>query len=194
MLKIAVVGKIGAGKSYVAQSFGIPVFNADKEVSKIYEKNINFFKKLKKQIPKYIKSYPIKKREILKSILTNKQNLKKITKIIHPIVRKKMISFLKTHKNKKAIVLDIPLYFENKINRKEDIIIYVDASEKKINANLKKRLNYNRKLLSEFKKIQLESNLKKKKSDYIIVNNFKSYLIKKQIKLLKKNIFKNNIK
>ena len=67
MIKIAVVGKIGAGKSYVAQSFGIPVFNADKEVSKIYEKNINFFKKLKKQIPKYIKSYPIKKREILKS-------------------------------------------------------------------------------------------------------------------------------
>ena len=41
MIKIAVVGKIGAGKSYVAQSFGIPVFNADKEVSKIYEKNIN---------------------------------------------------------------------------------------------------------------------------------------------------------
>ena len=116
MIKIAVVGKIGAGKSYVAQSFGIPVFNADKEVSKIYEKNINFFKKLKKQIPKYIKTYPIKKKEILKSILTNKQNLKKITKIIHPIVRKKMISFLKTHKNKKAIVLDIPLYFENKIN------------------------------------------------------------------------------
>ena len=77
MIKIAVVGKIGAGKSYVAQSFGIPVFNADKEVSKIYEKNINFFKKLKKQIPKYIKTYPIKKKEILKSILTNKQNLKK---------------------------------------------------------------------------------------------------------------------
>ena len=50
----------------------------------------------------------------------------------------------------------------------------MDASEKKINANLKKRPNYNRKLLSEFKKIQLKSNFKKKKSNYIIVNNFKS--------------------
>ena len=174
MIKIAVVGKIGAGKSYVAQSFGIPVFNADKEVSKIYEKNINFFKKLKKQIQKYIKSFPIKKREILKSILSNKKNLKKITKIIHPIVKKKMIFFLKMHKNKKAVVLDIPLYFENKINSKEDIIIYVDASEKKINANLKKRLNYNRKLLSEFKKIQLKSNFKKKKYNNIIIKNLKT--------------------
>ena len=105
-----------------------------------------------------------------------------------------MISFLKIHKNKKAIVLDIPLYFENKINRKKDIIIYVDASEMRINVNLKKRPNFNQKLLNEFKKIQLKSNLKKKKSNYIIVNNFKSNLIKKKIKLLKKNIFEKNIK
>ena len=130
MLKIAVVGKIGAGKSYVAQSFGIPVFNADKEVSKIYEKNINFFKKLKKQIQKYIKSFPIKKREILKSILTNRKNLKKITKIIHPIVRKEMILFLKKNKDKKFVFLEIPLLIERKLIKYFDVIIFIKSKKK----------------------------------------------------------------
>ena len=44
MIRIAVVGKIGSGKSFVAKSFGLPVFNADKEVALIYKK-INFFLK-----------------------------------------------------------------------------------------------------------------------------------------------------
>ena len=103
MKKIAVVGKIGSGKSYVASSFGFPVFNADHEVSKIYKSNINFFKNLKKKLPKFIKSFPIKKKEILKSILSNKKNLKLITRIVHPIVRKKMICFLKKIKIKKQL-------------------------------------------------------------------------------------------
>ena len=64
--------------------------------------------------------------------------------------------------------MDIPLYLENKINKKNDIIIYVDANQKLINKRLKKRSNFNKKLLNKFKKIQLKSNLKKKKSSYII--------------------------
>ena len=188
MKKIAVVGKIGSGKSYVASSFGFPVFNADHEVSKIYKSNINFFKNLKKKLPKFIKSFPIKKKEILKSILSNKKNLKLITRIVHPIVRKKMICFLKKNKNKKAVILDIPLYFENKINKKGDVILYIDAKDDKIITRLKKRPNYNKKLLDEFKKIQKKSDFKKKKSSYIIVNDFNSSSIKKHIKVLKKKI------
>ena len=190
MIKIAVVGKIGSGKSFVAKSFRLPVFNADKEVSKIYKKNKNFFKKIKKQIPIFIKSYPINKKEISNSILSNKMNLKRITKLIHPIIKKKMLYFLSKNKSKKAVVLDIPLYLENKINKKEDVIIYVDAKDKIINANLKKRENYNQKLLNQFKKIQLKSSFKKKKSSYIIKNNFKPNLIKKKINILKKKILK----
>ena len=64
MIRIAVVGKIGSGKSFVAKSFGLPVFNADKEVALIYKKNNFFFKKLNKKIPKFIKSFPIDKKEI----------------------------------------------------------------------------------------------------------------------------------
>ena len=81
----------------------------------------------------------------------------------YPIVRKKMICFLKKNKNKKAVILDIPLYFENKINKKGDVILYIDAKDDKIITRLKKRPNYNKKLLDEFKKIQKKSDFKKKK-------------------------------
>ena len=54
MIKIAVVGDIGSGKSYIANLFGYPVFNADLEVAKIYKINKSCFKRLKKDLPKYI--------------------------------------------------------------------------------------------------------------------------------------------
>ena len=192
MIRIAVVGKIGSGKSFVAKSFELPLFDADKEVALIYKKDNFFFKKLNKKIPKFIKSFPIDKKEVLSCILANNKNLKIITKIIHPIVRKKMSIFLKRNRKKQAIILDIPLYLENGINKKNDVIIYVDANQKLINKRLKKRSYFNKKLLTKFKKIQLKSNLKKKKSSYIIKNNFNPVKIKRKINELKIRILKSN--
>ena len=48
MIKIGILGDIGSGKSYVAQNFGYPVFNADQEVAKLYQQNKNVYIKLKK--------------------------------------------------------------------------------------------------------------------------------------------------
>ena len=49
MIKIGIIGDIGSGKSFVSKQFGFPIFNADKEVNKIYKKNKNCFKNLKKK-------------------------------------------------------------------------------------------------------------------------------------------------
>ena len=93
MIKIGILGDIGSGKSYVAQNFGYPVFNADYEVAKLYQKNKKVFNKLKKSLPKYIYSFPIEKKEISNAILANKNNLNKIIKIVHLEIRKKMNIF-----------------------------------------------------------------------------------------------------
>ena len=61
MIKIGILGDIGSGKSYVAKSFGYPVFNADDEVGRLYKKDKTVFKKLQKNLPKYIYSFPIDK-------------------------------------------------------------------------------------------------------------------------------------
>jgi dephospho-CoA kinase len=95
MIKIGILGEIGSGKSYVARKFGYPVFNADYEVAKLYQLNKKIFNQLKKILPKYIYSFPIEKKEISKAILANKNNLKKIVKIVHAEVRKKMKDIFK---------------------------------------------------------------------------------------------------
>ena len=83
MIRLAIVGDIGSGKSYVAKQFGYPVFNADVEVAKLYKKSRKCYSKLKKTLPNYITSFPVKKIELSKAIMANHQNLKKIVKIIH---------------------------------------------------------------------------------------------------------------
>ncbi len=80
--------------------------------------------------------------------------------------------FLKKNKNKKIIILDIPLLLENKINHKNDILVYVESKKKDVLKRLKQRKNFNQKLLKKFKNIQLSNSFKKKKSQFIIKNDF----------------------
>ncbi len=184
MIRIGILGEMGSGKSYVARNFGYPVFNADHEVAELYKKNKNVFNKLKKNLPKYIYSFPIEKLEISNAILSNKNNLNKIIKIVHREIRKKMNNFFKKNKNKKIVILDIPLLLENKINKKKDILVYVQSKKSSILKGLKKRNNFNQKLLKKFKAIQYSNTYKKKKSHFIIKNDF----TKKSVNIGIKNI------
>ena len=188
MIKIGILGDIGSGKSYVSENFGYPVFNADYEVSKLYQQNKNVFNNLKTKLPRYIHSFPINKIEITNAILANKNNLNKIIKIVHAEIKKKMNLFIKKNKNSKIVILDIPLLLENKINKKEDILVYVQATKFNILKRLKKRKNFNQKLLDKFKDIQLPSIYKKKKSDHIIKNSFTKKSVKDAIEDILKKI------
>ena len=182
MIRIAVLGDIGSGKSHVAKRFGYPVFNADSEVAKLYKKSRKCYGKLKKILPDYITSFPIKKSDLSEAVMDNQNNLKKIVKIVHPAIRTKMNSFIKKNRNRKFVVLDIPLIMENRINKKNDILIFVDAEKKEINKRFKKKHNISSKIIKKFKKLQLPVELKKQRSNFIIKNNFKNNSVKKNVK------------
>ena len=184
MKRIGILGDIGSGKSYVAKYFGYPVFNADQEVGQLYKKDKKTFKKLNKILPKYIHKFPISKKEITTAILSNKTNLRKIIKIIHLEIRKKMYAFIKKNKYKKIIILDIPLLLENKINKKNDILIYVSANKTEIQKRLRKRKHFNQNIIAMFKKIQLPLAYKKKRSHFIIKNNFTNKFVKRDINMI----------
>ena len=188
MIRIAVVGGIGSGKTYAAKLFGFPVFNADEEVSKIYKRNKLVYKKLKIKLPNFISSFPIIKKQISNAVKSNAKNLNLISSIVHPVVRKNMYKFLKNNKKKKAVVLDIPLYFENNLNKKNDVVIFISTKKKLINKGLKKRNKSNTKLLKKLEKFQLPLKTKKKKSNYVIINDFRRKNLIKKIKIIKKEI------
>ena len=190
MIKIGILGDIGSGKSYISKIFGYPVFNADQEVAQLYKKNKKIFFKLKKKIPKFIYQFPIEKKKISEAILANEKNLRDIVKIIHFEVRKKMNIFLKRNKKKRIVILDIPLLLENKINKKNDILVFVESKKKEILKRLKKRKNFNQKLFKKLKKIQLPLDYKKKKSQFVIKNNFTNKSVKNDIKKIIKKVLK----
>ena len=188
MIRIGILGEIGSGKSFVAKNFGYPVFNADYEVSKLYQKNRSVYKKLKKIFPEYIYEFPVDKVQLSNAILANNLNLKKIIKIVHKEIRNELRSFLNKNKTKKFVILDIPLLLENKINKKKDILVYVESSKTNILRKLKKRKNFNVEIINKFKEIQLPLAFKKKNSRFIIKNRFTQKSVKDEIKKILKLI------
>tara|TARA_B100000575_G_C23073744_1_gene618494 strand:+ start:667 stop:1254 length:588 start_codon:yes stop_codon:yes gene_type:complete len=188
MIKISLVGDIGSGKTYISRLFNAPYFCADLEVKKIYRNNRKCFLALKKIFPKFIKTFPIKKKELSNIIRNNLSNLKKISLIVHPIVRKKLNLFLKKNKKKQMVILDIPLYLENKMNKKNDIIIFIKTRKKDVDKKLKKRQNYSSSMINILRKNQLPLKKKQTRSNHILTNNFNSLIVKKKVKILKDKI------
>ena len=188
MIRIGVIGGIGSGKSFISKLFKYPVFNADKEVEILYKNSFECYSKLSKKLPLFVKSFPISKIQLIKAINHDKKNLKKISSVVHPLVRKKMKLFLNKYKKSKIIILDIPLLIENKLYNKKDILIFVKSNENKVINRLKKRKNYNKKILLNLKKNQTDLLKKRKLANYIVDNNFSPNIMRKKINLLKNKI------
>ena len=188
MIKISLVGDIGSGKTHVSKLFKAPCFFADAEVKKLYRNNKQCFIKLKKKFPQFIKNFPIKKIELSNTIKNKFSNLKIIGLIVHPFIRKKLRMFLKKNRKKKIVVLDIPLYLENKMHKRNDVIIFLKTKRKDVNSRLKRRKNFNQKLLNILRKSQLTLKQKKNKSNYVLMNNFNNAIMKRKVKILKTKI------
>ena len=188
MIRVCVLGSIASGKSFISKLFNCPIFNADMEVVDIYKKDKSCFKKLNKKFPNHVKSFPIKKSELINAISSNNKSLKLISSIVHPIVRERMKKFLREKKNSKIIVLDVPLLIENKLNKKNDILIFINTQKKKILSRVKKRKYYDKKILKYLKQNQSNLLKKKKLANYVIDNNFAPSIMKHKVNLLKNKI------
>ena len=188
MIKISLVGDIGSGKTYISKLFRAPCFFADIEVKRLYKSCRQCFNKLKKKFPQFIKTFPIKKIELSNTIKSNSSNLKSIGLIVHPFIRKKLNMFLKKNRKKKIVVLDIPLYLENKMYKSDDVIIFLKTKKKDVDKKLKKRKNFNQKLINILRKSQLTLKQKKNKSNYVLVNNYNSAIMKRKVRILKAKI------
>ena len=180
MIRIGLTGSIASGKTTASKIISRrrgPLFSADDVVKKLYKKT-NFKKIVVKKLK--IKSRLDLKRKIKNIILSKKGALKKLEQIIHPMVRKEMLVFLKKNKNKKFLFLEIPLLIESKLTRYFDVIIFIKSQR---NLRLKRfRLKKgNIKLFYLLDNLQLKDTKKVKFCDHIVVNN-------KSLTILKKNV------
>ncbi len=180
MIKFGITGSLASGKTTASKILSVgrgPLFSADVVVKKLYRKN-----NIKKNI---IRKLDLKKSLNVKKLVREKikedtSNIQKLEKIIHPLVRKEMLKFIKKNIKKKFVFFEIPLLIESNLTNIFDVIFYIKAKKSirlkrfKLKGGKKSTFNIlNSKQFSDVKK--------GKYCDHIIVNE-------KDIKILKKNL------
>ena len=171
-LKIAITGQIGTGKSFVSdvlKSWGYAVYESDLEVKKLYNNSI-FVKRILHEFQNSIANIEIENGKIDKEKLSlyvfeNKKNLRRLEKIVHPILQEKQVEFLKTHKGDNKLFFDIPLLFQKKLHENFDLIIYTTASKRIQKDRVMKRPDMTHGL---FKKILANQKIEKKLIDEFV--------------------------
>jgi dephospho-CoA kinase len=186
MVRVGILGSVGSGKSFVANIFkelGFNIFSADNEVANIYKNNNIVNKKISKFFKLKLYKGKINKQELRDSLKKNPNKFRFLNKIIHPIVRKKLVLFLSRFKKKKLVVLDVPLLVENKMFNFVDILILVKTRSRSFLNRIKKRKNLDKQFLNILKKQQANEKIKENYADFIIYNSSKN-----KVKLQVKNI------
>ena len=194
MIKLGILGSVGSGKSFVANIFkelGFNIFSADQVVSQIYERNKNINKKISIFFKLKLNHGKINKNELRDTLKKNPKKFKYLNKIIHPIVRKKLILFLSKYKKTKLVVLDIPLLIENKMFNFVDIFIFVKTKPNIFKIRIKKRRNLDKQFLKLLENQQANEKIKKSYSDFT-VDNFTKDKVKLQVKKILDKILLND--
>ncbi len=184
---IAITGGIGSGKSTFCSKLkekGFKIHSSDEQVAKIYKnpekKFVTYLRTI--GLSKCISKKNIDKKIISKIIFENKQIRKKLELYIFKIVRKKRSDFIKKEKQKKTklIFIDIPLLFENNLEKQFNKVISIIASKRVRLKRLKKTRKMNENQFKNITRSQTSDVIRKKKSDYVIYNNstLKDYKIK----------------
>ena len=194
MIKVGILGSVGSGKSFVANIFkelGFNIFSADQVVSQIYERNKNINKKISKFFKLKLNRGKINKNELRDTLKKNPKKFKYLNKIIHPIVRKKLILFLSKYKKTKLVVLDIPLLIENKMFNFVDIFIFVKTKPNIFKIRIKKRRNLDKQFFKLLKSQQVDEKIKKSYADFKVDNSTKDK-VKLQVKKILDKILLND--
>ena len=177
--RIGLTGGIACGKStiskYIKEHKKIPIFDADNISRELINPNTIGYKKILNYFGKHIidEKTSEKKinRQLLKKILfENEQHREWIGKLLHPLIKEKMIEKCNQHKEDKIILLVIPLLFEAKF---EDIcteIWLVDCPKNVQTERLIKRDKISKKEADKIINIQMTFEEKRKLSDIILKN------------------------
>ena len=180
MIKIGITGSLASGKTTASKILSFrrgPLFSADKAVKELY-KNRHFKLLVSKRFR--VKNNNQLKKSLKKLILTNKNNIKKLERIIHPLVRKKMKNFTTKNKNKKFLFYEIPLLIESNLMKHFNLVVFIKAKKR---LRLKRFLSKSgdKKLFNLLNSKQMNDEDKVKFCDHVVVNE-------KNLNILKENL------
>jgi len=173
---LGLTGSIGMGKTTTAKMFakyGIPVWEADTSVHKLYSKEGEAVELFKEKFPSSIVNNEVNRAELKKLINDDERNLKTIETLIHPLVSNDRKRFVKAaeKKNIPLIVLDIPLLFEKGHEKSVDYIVVVSVKKETQRKRVLKRNTMTPEMVEKILKIQMSDAEKRQKADFVIITD-----------------------
>ena len=180
MIKIGITGSLASGKTTASRFLSNrrgPLFSADKVVNELYQKK-TFTLSISKKFN--IKNNNLIKKKLKELIFKDETNLRKLEKMIHPLVRKKMLEFTLINKNRKILFYEIPLLIESKLMNFFNIIIFI-KSKKKIRIKRFQLKRGNKRLFNLLNNKQMREEKKIKHCDHVVVNDKNFKILKEKL-------------
>jgi len=189
MIIIALTGSIGMGKSTVAKMFaeeGAPSFDSDQAVHALYEKGGAAVGPVGEAFPSAVRDGAIDRAALSAQVMDNPEALKRLERIVHPLVGSAQAAFLEQHRRAgvAAVVLDIPLLFESKAARAFDKIVVVSAPADMQRARVLARAGMSEEKFNFILSRQTPDAEKRKQADFVIDTGLPLAETRKQVRAL----------
>jgi dephospho-CoA kinase len=175
MIVLGLTGSIGMGKSTVAAMFaraGVPVYDADAEVHRLQAPGGRLVMAIETAFPGSTGGHGGIDRALLSpQVLGQPEALRRLERLIHPVLRESQARFLRRHRSRDLVVLDIPLLFEKNGGRRRrgiDAIVVVSAPAWKQARRVLARPNMNPLKLRHIRSLQLADHRKRALADFVI--------------------------
>ncbi|HLO21254.1 MAG TPA: dephospho-CoA kinase [Sphingomicrobium sp.] len=171
MIRIALTGSIGMGKSTVAKMFeaaGVPVFDADAVVRQLQGPGGGLIHKIGEMFPGCVRSGTLDRECLAQIVLADPAKLSSLEAIVHPAVREWRETFIKRHRGASALVFEIPLLFETNGEKEFDKVIVVSAPPEVQRARVLERQGMTMEKLNQILARQMPDEEKRRRADYVI--------------------------
>lgn len=178
---LGLTGSIGMGKSVAANTFrrlGIPVHDADAAVHRLTVPNGPAIPAIAKAFPGVVKGGVLDRKALGAKVFADKQQLRRLEKILHPLVRAKERRFLNFNRRKRLVVLDIPLLFETKGERRCHAVMVVTTSAAIQRQRVMRRPGMTEERFANILKNQMPDAEKRRRADFVVLtgDGFRSTL------------------
>lgn len=177
--KVVITGTLGCGKSALTKQVAkgeIPVWSADKAVEDLYQPFQDGWEMLRRSFgDRYLlhPQGPVDKKKLFQEMQDVANLRQEIQDLIHPLVKSHMDCFLHRHKDKRLVLLEIPLLFETGWEKNEDfdLVVSVFCPQKSRWDRLEKQRGLTQEQIKKMESWQLREEDKLIRSDLIVDNS-----------------------
>jgi dephospho-CoA kinase len=171
MIKIALTGSIGMGKSTVAAMFerlGVPAFDADAVVRALQGPGGALVQRISERFPGTVESGTLDRQKLAGVVLEDPQQLAALEGIVHPAVYDARLAFIDKNRKAPALLFDIPLLFETGGEKDFDKVAVVSAPTDVQRARVLRRAGMTEEKLESILERQMPDEEKRRRADFVI--------------------------